>query len=83
MRFHETIKYIRIKLNLTQKDIYEGIVSQSTYSRFENGLRILPIEDIEVFANRLGMQLSDVYTIRRIHYPKRTRQLHDLHYQSN
>ncbi|BAO08487.1 hypothetical protein EMQU_2930 (plasmid) [Enterococcus mundtii QU 25] len=65
MRFHETIKYIRIKLNLTQKDIYEGIVSQSTYSRFENGLRILPIEDIEIFANRLGMQLSDVYTIQK------------------
>lgn len=65
MRFYEAIKYIRIKLNLTQQEIYKGVVSQSTYSRFENGERVLPIEDIEIFANRLGMQLSDVYNIQK------------------
>lgn len=65
MQFHETIKYIRIKLHLTQKEIYQGLVSQSTYSRFENGERTLPIENVEEFANRLGLQLSDVYNIQK------------------
>lgn len=65
MRFHEAIKYIRIKLDLTQKEIYEGIVSQTTYSRFENGERVLPIEVIEAFANRLGVQLSEIYNIQK------------------
>lgn len=64
MQFHETIKYIRTNQNLRQKDLYVDILSQTTYSRFEKGERMLPIEDIEKIANRLGMQLSDIYNIQ-------------------
>ena len=64
MELHQTIKYIRKKLNMTQDEISNDIVSRTSYSRFENGKRILSISDIEKLANRLGMQLSDIIDIQ-------------------
>lgn len=64
MEFHETIKYIRERSNIKQKEIYEGIVSSTTYSRFENGTRELPIKEIEKLAARLGLRISDLIDIQ-------------------
>lgn len=64
MQFHQAIKYIRKKVNMTQDEISKDIVSRTSYSRFENGDRVLSISDIEKLANRLGIQLSDIIDIQ-------------------
>ena len=65
MELHEAVKHVRCEMKMKQQQVYDGIVSPSTYSRFENGTRMLHIQDLEKILDRLGMQLSDIDDIQK------------------
>lgn len=65
MELHEAVKYVRCEMKLRQHEVCENIVSVSSYSRFENGARLLPIQSLEKILDRLGMQLSDIDDIQK------------------
>ena len=51
----DTIHTIRVKLNVTQKELAEGICSQSQISKIEKGEISPYIDTLVKIANRLGM----------------------------
>ena len=65
MELYEAVKHVRCEMKLKQKQICDGIVSSSTYSRFENGIQMLHIQDLEKILDRLGIQLSDIDDIQK------------------
>lgn len=60
MKLNNTLQHIRKQLGLTQSYVSKGIVSQSSYSRFERGLQTLSLDEIQKIINRLGIQLNDI-----------------------
>lgn len=60
MRIHmdkigEAVKTVRKRYHLRAKQVYSGLVSQSTYQRLENGIREIRPHVLEAILSRLGI----------------------------
>jgi transcriptional regulator with XRE-family HTH domain len=60
---HKMIKEIRMNKGLSQKEVAEGYLSQSNYSKYENGIIDLPIKTFIGILNNLNMSLEEVLYI--------------------
>lgn len=50
------IKYYRLKMNLTQSELAEGVISTSYLSKIENGNAEPPIEIVELLSKKLNIE---------------------------
>ncbi|MGQ5709752.1 helix-turn-helix domain-containing protein [Lactobacillus sp. PSON] len=57
----ECLKKLRLFLGLTQKEMSQGIVSESFYSRVERGTRKIKIVDLLALLNKNGIHLKDFF----------------------
>lgn len=57
----ERLKELRLFLGLTQKEMSQGIVSESFYSRVERGSRKIKILDLLALLNKNGIHLEDFF----------------------
>ena len=55
----QTIKLIRKRKKLTQKEVYAGIISRNFSSKFENGVNSIEAEKLFTILKRLGMSLNE------------------------
>lgn len=53
------IKEIRKELDITQADLYEGILSRSSYNKLEQDKRDLSLKQLSAICERLGMRPSE------------------------
>lgn len=65
MELYEAVRYARSKLKMTQSEVCEGIISTTSYSRFEKGTRSLTLDQFEKILDRLGLQLNDINDIQK------------------
>lgn len=65
MELYEAVRYARSKLKMTQSEVCEGIISTTSYSRFEKGTRSLTLDQFEKILDRLGLQLNDIDDIQK------------------
>lgn len=65
MNINQTISALRKQLGFTQKDVSEGILSQSSYSRFERNEQSLSLEELEKILDRMGIQMNDINDLRQ------------------
>jgi Helix-turn-helix. len=56
---NKSLKKIREELNIPKSDIYQGITSKGTFNRIENGEAPVTIQDLVIYADRLGIRLSE------------------------
>lgn len=61
---YETIKKIRLDKGMSQKDASKGYLSQSNYSKFENGIIDIPITAFQGVLSNLHMTLEEVLYIQ-------------------
>lgn len=55
------IKYIRQKMGITQVELSKMVdLSQAEVSRKENGITAVSLDDLNVFAKALGVNVSDL-----------------------
>lgn len=57
----EAIKYGRLKLNMTQQELAEGICTQATISNIEKAGKIPAINLLLAIADRLGIEIEEFY----------------------
>ena len=65
MSFGETLKRIRKNRCLTQLEVCDGIMKQSTYSRIENGQLDISAEHLVRFTERLNISLNEFLYIHQ------------------
>lgn len=65
MELYEAVRYARLKMNMKQAEVCEGIISKTSYSRFEKGSRSLTLDQFEKILDRLGLQLNDIDDIQK------------------
>jgi transcriptional regulator with XRE-family HTH domain len=65
MNINQTISALRKQLGFTQKDVSEGILSQSSYSRFERNEQSLSLEELEKILDRMGIQMNDINDLKQ------------------
>ncbi len=72
MKYYENMKAIRIKRGLTQTQVASLMnISQSTYSKYENGKRMIPLNMLAKFC--LIVNVSSNYILDlpdNLRYPK-------------
>lgn len=62
MKPYEKLKAIRIEKELTTYDLSKLTgIPQSTISKMENGKRKIEVEELEILAKYLGVQISDFF----------------------
>lgn len=64
MSLSEIIKAHRLVKNLTQEEMAKKMhMEKQTYARWENGKTRMTDEKLQLFANALGIDVADIYSI--------------------
>ena len=66
--FGAVLKDIRISKNFRLKDLSCNEISESTISRFENGITKLSINHFYILLNRLGISFSEFEELVHCYY---------------
>ncbi|TMR49876.1 helix-turn-helix domain-containing protein, partial [Streptococcus pseudopneumoniae] len=69
--FGAVLKDIRISKNFRLKDLACDKISESTISRFENGITKLSIDHFYILLNRLGISFSEFEELVQCYYSKK------------
>ncbi|HHG7591942.1 TPA: helix-turn-helix domain-containing protein [Streptococcus pneumoniae] len=69
--FGAVLKDIRISKNFRLKDLSCNEISESTISRFENGITKLSINHFYILLNRLGISFSEFEELVHCYYSKK------------
>ncbi|TMR81091.1 Rgg/GadR/MutR family transcriptional regulator, partial [Streptococcus pseudopneumoniae] len=69
--FGAVLKDIRISKNFRLKDLSCDKISESTISRFENGITKLSIDHFYILLNRLGISFSEFEELVHCYYSKK------------
>lgn len=69
--FGAVLKDIRISKNFRLKDLACDKISESTISRFENGITKLSIDHFYILLNRLGISFSEFEELVHCYYYKK------------
>lgn len=69
--FGAVLKDIRISKNFRLKDLACDKISESTISRFENGITKLSIDHFYMLLNRLGISFSEFEELVHCYYFKK------------
>ncbi|MGM0218915.1 helix-turn-helix domain-containing protein [Enterococcus sp. AZ126] len=63
MNIGDTLRFIRTKKNIKQKEMLPNHQDSSTYSRIENNQRIVKLNDLEVILQQLDVQAEEFFTL--------------------
>lgn len=64
-KYGETLKQIRKSLNMSQNKLSNGIMSQSNYSKVENGEIDIPFSKMTKLLDKLGMSMTEFIYIHQ------------------
>ncbi|HGL0906727.1 TPA: helix-turn-helix domain-containing protein [Streptococcus pneumoniae] len=81
--FGAVLKDIRISKNFRLKDLSCNEISESTISRFENGITKLSINHFYILLNRLGISFSEFEELVHCYYSKKECLFEELEHAVN
>ncbi|MFD1125976.1 helix-turn-helix domain-containing protein [Lentilactobacillus raoultii] len=73
-----TVKRVRLDKGMRAKDVYDGIVSRSSYFRFENGQHNTNVQNLMAFLSRMQVGISEFVSLLFYHSDGYQRVIADL-----
>ncbi|KGL43645.1 helix-turn-helix domain-containing protein [Listeria newyorkensis] len=78
-QYGKTIKMIRENLNISRKQLYDGVMVKSNAQRFEKGEQDSSFEKVSILLDRLELSFDEfIYIHHKYKEPERERFLHDF-----